>query len=95
MICGMDWLFTHKTMIHTYKKDIECLDDDAENKIFHGKTKPTSVRMVRTMQAKHIYRKWCVSFVVHIFSDKGNDFEDDEVLKRYLVVQLFEDVFQA
>ena len=32
-------------------------------------------------------------FVVHISSDKGNDVEDVEVLKRYLVLEQCQDMF--
>ena len=51
-----------------------------------GKKKPTSVRMVTAMQAKHSYRKGCVMFFVHISSDKGNEVEDDNVLRISFVV---------
>jgi len=49
--------------------------------------------MVTAMQAKHSHRKGCVLFAVHISSDKGKDFEDAKVLRRYLILQLFQDVF--
>jgi len=39
------------------------------------------------MKEKSSCRKGCVLFVVHNSSDKGKDIEDDEVLKRYLVLQ--------
>jgi len=45
------------------------------------------MRMVTNMQEKHSRRKGCALFVVHISSDKGKDVEDDEVLKRYIVLQ--------
>ena len=38
-------------------------------------------------------RKGCVLFVVHIFNERGKDVEDVEVLKRYLVLQQFQDIF--
>jgi len=34
-----------------------------------------------------------VLFAVHISSDKGKDVEDAEVLSRYPILQLFQDVF--
>jgi len=34
-----------------------------------------------------------VKFVVHISSDKGKDVEDAKILKRYLVLQQYNDVF--
>lgn len=95
MLCGMDWLLSQKTMVYFYKRDIKCLYDDAEKKIWQGKKNPTSVRMFTTMQAKRSCRKWCVLFAVHISSEKGKDFEYDKVLKRYPTVHQFEDVFQA
>ena len=52
IILGMHWLFTHKTKVDCYEKDIECLDDDGEKKILQGRKKPTSVRMVIVMHAK-------------------------------------------
>ena len=52
MLLGMDLLFTHKTKVDCYEKDIECLDDDGEKKILQGRKKPTSVRMVIVMHAK-------------------------------------------
>jgi len=41
-----------------------------------GKKKPTSVRMVTSMKAKHSCRKGCVIFTVLFSHDKGKDFED-------------------
>lgn len=32
-------------------------------------------------------------FAMHISSEKGKDVEDDEVIKRYHVLQQFEDMF--
>lgn len=48
-----------------------------------GKKKETSIRIMKTMQKKRSRRKWCVLFEVHIYSDKGKDVEDVEVLSRY------------
>jgi len=62
------------------------LDDDGERRILWAKKKPTSVRIVTTMQDKRSFRKGCVLFVVHIFSDKGKDIEDDEVVKKYAIL---------
>jgi len=95
LLLGMDWLHFHMTKVDCYEKVIKCLDDDGEKRILQGKKNPTSMRMVIAMQAKHNCRKGCVLFVVHISSDKGKDVEDVEVLKRYPVLQLFEDVFPA
>ena len=52
MLLGMDWLYLHKTKVDFYDKVIECLDDNGEKRILQGKKKPTSVRMVSTIQAK-------------------------------------------
>eukprot|EP00253_Pinus_taeda_P005387 PITA_05387 len=76
MILDMDWLYLHSTKVDCYDKDIKCLDDNGEKRILQGKNKPTSVRMITTMQAKGSHRKGCVLFVVHISSDKGKDVED-------------------
>jgi len=35
-----------------------------------------------------------VLFAVHIYSDKGKKFEDANVLRRYCILQQFQDVFQ-
>jgi len=93
MLLGMDWLFTHRTKVDCYEKAIEFLDDDREKIILWGKNKPTSMRMVTTMQAKSNCRKGRVLFVAHVSSDKGKDVDDDEVLRRYHVLQQFQDVF--
>ena len=69
------------------------MDDDGEKRIINGKKKPTSVRMVTTMQAKNSGRKGCVMFVVHIYSDKSKEVENVDVLRRYPVLQKFQDVF--
>jgi len=45
------------------------------------------VRMFIVMQEKCHSRKGCVFFEIHIYSDKGKDVEDVEVLKRYPVLQ--------
>lgn len=47
------------------------------------------------MQTKHNYRKGCLLFVVNISSVKGKDVEDEEVLKKYHVLQQFRDMFLA
>jgi len=93
MILGMDWLYTHRTKVDYYDKVIECFDDNEEQRILQGKKKATSIKMVTTMQEKRSRRKGCVSFAVHISSDKGKDVEDAEVLIRYLILQQFQDVF--
>jgi len=49
--------------------------------------------MVTAMQVQHSRRKGCVLFGVYIYSDKGEDVYDVEVLSRYLVLQQFRDVF--
>ena len=49
--------------------------------------------MVTAMQAKRSCRKGCVMFSFHISSDKSKDVEDVEILKKYLVLQQFHDVF--
>jgi len=67
-----------------YKKAIECLDDDGDKRILQGTKHPTSIRMVRAMQAKHsCSRKGCVLFALHVLNNKGKDVKDVEVLKRY------------
>jgi len=38
--------------VDCYDKAIKCLDDNEEQRVFPGKKKKTSVRMVTTMQAK-------------------------------------------
>ena len=69
------------------------MDENGELSVLQGKKKGTTVRMVTIMQEKHNCRKGCVLFIVNIFSDKGKEFEDVDVLNRYLVLQLFQDVF--
>ena len=53
-----------------YDKAIEFLDENGEPRVFWGKKKAASVRMVTTMQAKCSHRKGCRLFIVHIASDK-------------------------
>jgi len=89
MLLGIDWLYLHKTKVDFYDKAIERLDDNRENIISQGKKKPTSVRMVTTMQAKRSYRKGCVMFAIHISSDKGKDVDDAEIFKRFPILQQF------
>ena len=76
MILGMDWMYLHRTKVHCHDKAIYCLDDNGEKRILKGKKKPTSVRMITAMQAKHSCRKGCVMFRGHISSGKGKDVED-------------------
>ena len=87
MLMGMYWFFIHMTKVDYYDKAIECLDDDREKRILQGKKNPTSVRMVTTMQVKHSHRRGCELFVVHTSNDKGKDDEDDEILRRYPILQ--------
>lgn len=49
MLLDMDWLYHHKTKVDCYDNDIECLEDDGQKKILHGKNNPTSLRMVTVM----------------------------------------------
>ena len=86
MLLGMDWLYLHRTKVDCYDKAIECLADDRERIILQGKNKPTSVRMVTAMQAKHSSMKGCVLFAVHISSDKGKDIEETKLLNKYPVL---------
>jgi len=87
MLLGMDWLYLHKTKVDCYEKSIECVDDNGEPRFLQGKKKSILVRMMTTMQAKCIRRKGCKLFTVHIYSDKGKAFEDEDVLRRYPVLQ--------
>eukprot|EP00253_Pinus_taeda_P016484 PITA_16484 len=83
------------TKVDCYEKYIECLDDTKEQRIFQGKKKETSIIMVTSMQAKHSRGKRCVIFAMHISSDNDKDVEDVEVLRRYPILQQFQDVFLA
>ena len=87
MILGRDCLYLHKTKFDCYDKAIECLGDDGEKRILQGNKRPNLVRMGTDLKAKYSSRKGCVYFAVHISSDKGKDVEDDEFLKRYLILQ--------
>jgi len=33
MLLGMDWLYLHRTKVHCYDKDIECVDDNGEPRV--------------------------------------------------------------
>eukprot|EP00253_Pinus_taeda_P028189 PITA_28189 len=44
-------------------------------------------------KAKHSFRKGCVMFAVNISSDKGKEVEDANVLRRYPILQQFQDIF--
>jgi len=93
ILLDMDWLYLHRTRVDCYDKIIECLDDNGEKRKLQGKTKPTSVRMITVMQAKHNHRKGCILFVVHISNDKGKDIEDAKIFERYNILHHFQDVF--
>lgn len=93
MLLGMDWLYLHRTKVDCYEKFNECVDYNGEPRVLQEKTKSTSVRMVRTMQEKCSRRKGCVLFFVHISSNKGKEVEDEDVLRRYPILQQFQDVF--
>jgi len=45
------------------------------------------------MQAKNSCREGGMLFVVHIYSDKGKEVEDADVLSRYTVLYQCKDVF--
>lgn len=85
----MDSFYIHATNVGYYDKAIECLDDDQERIILQDKKKFMSMRMVRTMQLKHNRKEERILFNVHIYSEKGKDFEDAKVLKRYPFLQQF------
>jgi len=51
------------------------------------------VRMIISMQAKCIHRKGCVIFAVYISSSKDKDVEDEEIFKKYPILQQLQDVF--
>ncbi len=93
VLLGIDWFHLHRTKVDCYDRSIECLDDNGEQRVLKGKKKATLVRMVTTMQENRSRRKWCALFTVHISSDKGKKVEDAYVLRRYLVLQQFQDVF--
>ena len=89
MLLGMDQLYLHRTKVDCYDNSIECLDDNGEQRILQGKNKETSVRMATTMQEKHSCKKGCFLIAVHIYSEKGKEFEDVDVLNRYSVLHQF------
>eukprot|EP00253_Pinus_taeda_P027303 PITA_27303 len=93
MLLAMDWLYLHRTKVDCYDKAIRCVDDNGEPRVLQGKNKATLVRIVTTMQANCSHRKGCKLFPVHISSDKGKEFDDADVLRRYPVLQWFQDVF--
>ena len=76
MLLGMDQLYLHRTKVDCYDKAIECLDDNGEQRVFQGKKKETSIRMVTFMQEKCSCRKGRVLFAMHISSDKGKEVKD-------------------
>ena len=45
------------------------------------------------MQEKRSRGKGCILFAMHISSDKGKEVEDADVLRRYPILQEFQDVF--
>ena len=69
------------------------MDENREPRVLQGKKKATSIRMVTTMQEKCSRRKGSVLFAVQISNDKGKEFEDVDVLRKYPVLQQFKDVF--
>jgi len=73
-------LYIHRTKVECYEKSIDCVDENGEPRVLKGKKKSTSVRMVKTIQAKCSHRKGCTLFVVYIFSDKGKEVENADVL---------------
>jgi len=87
MILDMDWLYLHRNKVDSYDKSIECLDEIGEPRVLKENKKATSIRMVKTMQAKRSLRKVCVLFAIHISSDKGKEVEDANILSRYPVLQ--------
>eukprot|EP00253_Pinus_taeda_P009466 PITA_09466 len=95
MLLGISWLYIHKTKVYCYDKAIECVDENWEQSIVQGKKKTTYLRMARTIQAKHSSRKAPKLFVAHISSDKGKEVDDEDVLRRYLVLQQFKYVFRS
>lgn len=86
MRLGMELPFIHRTKVDYYEKAIECLDDDGGKRGLRGKKKPTLMRMVTSMQAKHSHRKGCLLYTLHISSGKGLDDDDGEVLRRYTIL---------
>ena len=93
MLFGMDWMCLHRTKVDCLEKAIECLDDKGEKIILLGNKKPKSVRMVNTIQGKHSCRKGCVMFAVNISSEKGKGVRDEKILKRYHVLEHYQDMF--
>ena len=49
--------------------------------------------MVTAMQAKRNHWKGCVLFAMHISSEKGKEVDNENVLRRYPILQWFRDVF--
>ena len=49
MLLGMGWIYFHRTKVDYYEKFMECLDENGEPRVLHGKKKATSVRMVASM----------------------------------------------
>ena len=83
------------TKVDCYEKVIECLDENGKQRVLKGKKNATSMRMVIDMQAKHNCENGFVIFAVHTSSDKVKEVEDADVLRSYLALQKFQDVFLA
>jgi len=86
MFLGMAWLYLHRTKVDCYDKSIEFMDDNGEHIVLKCKKKVTSTKIVTAMKEKRSHRKGCVSFTVHISSDRGKEDEDAEVLRRYSIL---------
>jgi len=63
------------------------VDKNGEPSVLQGKKKATTVRMVTNMQEMYNRRKGCVLFVVNIYTVKGKEVEDADILSRYPVLQ--------
>lgn len=56
VVLGMDWLYTHRSLINCRHKVVCCVDDVGSEVEIIGNQRPISLRLVSAMQLKRYFR---------------------------------------
>jgi hypothetical protein len=66
MLIGMDWLATHKAILHYYHKTLECVSKEGKRITLQGIRKPVSVRQISSLQMRRYCQKGCPLYVIQV-----------------------------
>jgi hypothetical protein len=87
----MEWLDKHHVVLDCHEKTFTCLDEEGNQSIVKGISRPMSKREILDLQVKRYFRKGCQLYATHV--EESGKIKGPS-LEYFSVLQEFEDVFQ-